>query len=228
MGWLADPTTRLCRSLSTPSPINTHYYCGHTSPRKLQLLLTLTSALSGTPPTENSSWCYQHKQTFKAEGKKVPTINHCSAHTFWPSRWMKSVWSKEYLRFPALRMCLCVCMYVWEREKEGERKKEREGEGEEITYNKTMKVGLISGIHIHRMYFFSQAGRKDRSGTGYCISSLHTNTTARAGAHQMCLCAEREKSDGEVDQGGRWGDVESLFQHSNPRLRVCWRSRRLK
>lgn len=66
-----------------------------------------------------------------------------------------------------------------------------------------MKVGLISGIHIHRIYFCSQAGRKDRSETGYCIISLHTNTNANAGAHQMCLCAEQEQRDGEVDKDGR-------------------------
>ena len=192
VGWLADPSTRLCRSLSTPSPIITHYYCGHTSPRTLQLLLTQTSAFSGTLPTENSSWCYQQKQTFKAKEIKVPMINHCSADTFWPSRWMKAMWSKEYLRFPALCICVwvclhvcvcvCVCVCVWRREKEEprkERKKEREGKS---PTTKLLNLVWYPGfIYTEYISVTRQAGRMDQKQDS--ASFLCTQTQMSALAH---------------------------------------------
>lgn len=181
VGWLADPTTRLCRSLSTPSPISTHYYCGHTSPRKLQLLLTQTSALSGTPPTENSSWCYQHKQTFKAEGIKVPTINHCSADTFWPSRWMTA---KGSFAFTASRVC------VRGKKKRG-RKRARERRSPTIK---------LWNLVWYQAFIYTEgisAGRIDQKQDS--ASFLCTQTQMHTLVHTRCVCAQSE-----IREMARW------------------------
>lgn len=67
-----------------------------------------------------------------------------------------------------------------------------------------MKAGLTSDMHIHRIYFCSQAGRKGSSETGYCIifpAQKHNHTRART----RCVCGQSEssKKDGEVDGNGR-------------------------
>lgn len=83
-------------------------------------------------------------------------------------------------------MCVCefVCVYV--------RKREKEKEGLKITANKTMKVGPISDIHIHRIYFCRQEGEiRNRI--------LHHFSAHKHGCTRWC--AERERRDGEADKG---------------------------
>lgn len=80
-----------------------------------------------------------------------------------------------------------------------------------------MKAGLISDIRIHRIYFCRQEGEiRNRILHHF---SAHKRQCMRWRTPRAFVCKrESRQRDGEVDEDGRRGDVESLFRHGNPRV----------